>query len=266
MAGGRRGGLVAALVMGGTDLVVRARYDQASFTGSVLMVLAARRRLPGRLAENAQTRLRRAIELEAATRERERLARDIHDSVLQVLALVKRRGAGLDGEAGELARLAGEQEAALRALVTGALAGTRRRDGGPDDGCAVRRGQGLGVRPGRRGALPAWPARDIAAAVAAAGQRGRHCAPGTKVWVLVEDEPAGVTVSVRDDGCGIPPAGSAKPGPGPARGGPVDRGRIDELGGTVTRHLGALVRGPRWKSRSGRLDSVSRDEFPGPCE
>jgi 1-acyl-sn-glycerol-3-phosphate acyltransferase len=54
-----------------------------------------------------------------ATRERERLARDIHDSVLQVLALVKRRGAGLDGEAGELARLAGEQEAALRTLVTG---------------------------------------------------------------------------------------------------------------------------------------------------
>ena len=33
----------------------------------------------------------------------------------------------------------------------------------------------------------------------------RHCAPGTKVWVLVEDEPAAVTVSVRDEGCGIAP-------------------------------------------------------------
>ncbi|MEK8109454.1 hypothetical protein NKG94_42430 [Micromonospora sp. M12] len=37
-----------------------------------------------------------------------------------MLALVQRRGADLPGEAGELARLAGEQEAALRALIAGA--------------------------------------------------------------------------------------------------------------------------------------------------
>ena len=127
VAGGRRGGIAAALAMGATDLVVRAHYDQAAYTGSVLMLLAAI--AVGylvRLAEVAQQRLQRAIELEAATRERERLARDIHDSVLQVLALVKRRGAGLDGEAGELARLAGEQEAALRTLVAGHGRGDRR--------------------------------------------------------------------------------------------------------------------------------------------
>src|SRR4051812_42371991 len=126
VAGGRRWGITAALAMGACDLAVRAHYDQAAFTGTVLLLLAAL--TVGylvRLAETSQIRLQRAIELEAAarereaaTRERERLARDIHDSVLQVLALVKRRGAGLDGEAGELARLAGEQEAALRALVT----------------------------------------------------------------------------------------------------------------------------------------------------
>jgi signal transduction histidine kinase len=46
----------------------------------------------------------------------------------------------------------------------------------------------------------------VAAAVSAALDNvAKHCDPGTKVWVLVEDEPAEVTVSVRDDGCGIPP-------------------------------------------------------------
>jgi hypothetical protein len=44
------------------------------------------------LTTDAERRLQRATELEAATRERERLARGIHDSVLQVLALVQRRG------------------------------------------------------------------------------------------------------------------------------------------------------------------------------
>ncbi|WP_246835511.1 DUF5931 domain-containing protein, partial [Micromonospora sp. MH33] len=97
VSGGRRRGAVAALVLGGADLATRERIGQSSLTGVIL--------------------LQRAVELEAATRERERLARDIHDSVLQVLALVRRRGADLDGEAAELARLAGEQEAALRALI-----------------------------------------------------------------------------------------------------------------------------------------------------
>ena len=75
-----------------------------------------------RLAAEVETERRHVLEVEAANRERERLARDIHDSVLQVLALVQRRGAEVGGEAAELGRLAGEQEAALRALV-----GARRR-------------------------------------------------------------------------------------------------------------------------------------------
>src|SRR3954469_21340222 len=41
VAGGSRSGIVAALAMGATDLTVRAHYDQAAFTGSVLMLLAA---------------------------------------------------------------------------------------------------------------------------------------------------------------------------------------------------------------------------------
>jgi signal transduction histidine kinase len=206
VAGGRRAGIVAALAMGATDLAVRAHYDQAAFTGTVLMVLAAL--AVGylvRLAEVAQARLQRAIELEAATRERERLARDIHDSVLQVLALVKRRGAGLDGEAGELARLAGEQEAALRALVTSPSPGHDVEMVDLMTLLAPYASTTVSVAaPAGAVLLPSRPAREIAAAVSAALDNvAEHCAPGTKAWVLVEDEPDQVTVSVRDDGCGV---------------------------------------------------------------
>lgn len=44
------------------------------------------------LARASEATLTRALQVEAANRERERLSRDIHDGVLQVLALVQRRG------------------------------------------------------------------------------------------------------------------------------------------------------------------------------
>ncbi|NEE31653.1 sensor histidine kinase, partial [Streptomyces sp. SID7982] len=40
------------------------------------------------VARASERTLARALEIQAATRERERLARDIHDGVLQVLAMV----------------------------------------------------------------------------------------------------------------------------------------------------------------------------------
>jgi len=210
VAGGRRWGIAAALAMGATDLIVRAHYDQAAFTGTVLMVLAATAvgYLVG-VAEVSQQRLERAIQLEATIRERERLARDIHDSVLQVLALVKRRGAGLEGEAGELARLAGEQEAALRTLVTGRTAEPVDEHAEVDLIALLDPYASATVSvaaPAGAVRLPSRVATELAAAVGAALDNVvRHCEPGTKAWVLVEDEPAEVTVSVRDEGCGVPP-------------------------------------------------------------
>jgi signal transduction histidine kinase len=239
VAGGRRWGIAAALLMGATDLAVRAHYDQAAFTGTVLMLLAAI--AVGylvRLSEASQARLQRAIELEAATRERERLARDIHDSVLQVLALVKGRGAGLGGEAGELARLAGEQEAALRKLVTARPAPAVEHRTEIDLMTLLDPYASSTVSiaaPAAAVRLPSSVAAEVAAAVAAALDNvAKHCAPGTKVWVLVEDEPAQVTVSVRDDGCGIAPdrltVAEAQGRLGVAQ---SIRGRIARLGGTV---------------------------------
>ncbi len=240
VAGGRRGGIAAALIMGAADLIVRAHYDQAAFTGSVLMLLAATALgYLVRLAEVSQLRLQRAIELEAATRERERLARDIHDSVLQVLALVKRRGAGLDGEAGELARLAGEQEAALRSLVAGQDVPELVDDRAEVDVMTLL---GRFTSPdvtvsGPAGAvrLPAAVARELAAATAAALDNvARHCPPGTKAYILVEDEAAEVVVSVRDEGCGIEPDRLVQ-AESQGRLGVAQsiRGRIDDLNGRV---------------------------------
>ncbi|MEV4658434.1 DUF5931 domain-containing protein [Micromonospora sp. NPDC049301] len=240
VSGGRRRGTVAALLVAGADLATRERIAQSSFTGVILMLLAGV--VVGhvaRLAVTAEERLQRAVELEAATRERERLARDIHDSVLQVLALVQRRGADLPGEAGELARLAGEQEAALRALIAGAAPA----DGGAPDAAGVvdlRTLLGRYASPAVSLSAPATPvplprrvAGELAAATGAALDNvGRH-ADG-RAWVLIEDEGATVTVSIRDEGPGIPDGRLAEAAAQGRLGVTQSiRGRMADLGGTA---------------------------------
>nr|MDT0657811.1 DUF5931 domain-containing protein [Micromonospora sp. DSM 115978] len=252
VSGGRRRGLAAAVVLAAADLAVRERLTGSSFTGGILLVLAGFTvGYVTRLAADAEERLQRAVELEAATRERERLARGIHDSVLQVLAMVQRRGAQLDGEAGELARLAGEQEAALRSLIaTDPPPGADRHGGGSG---VDRSGAGVGddeldlrvllgghatpavslAMPATPVRLPAWAAREVAAATGAAlDNAARH--GGGRAWVLVEEENGAITVSIRDDGPGIPPGRL----PEAARQGRLGmaqsiQGRIADLGGTV---------------------------------
>ena len=145
------------------------------------------------VARASEATLARALEIEAATRERERLARDIHDSVLQVLAMVQRRGSALGGEAAELGRMAGEQEVALRTLVSSGLvppgpgvrgrrerrraSGPSRSDDEPDDGAgtdlrsllAPHAGSKVSfAEPGAPVLLAAPAARELAAAVSAA--------------------------------------------------------------------------------------------------
>ncbi|WP_229705947.1 MacS family sensor histidine kinase [Micromonospora sonchi] len=236
VSGGRRRGAAAALVLGAADLATRGLLTPSALNGAILMLLAGV--VVGhvaRLTVAAGERLQRAVELEAATRERERLARDIHDSVLQVLALVQRRGEHLDGTAGELVRLAGEQEAALRALISDT--GSAPAADAPVDlrgllGRYASATVSLST-PATPVPLPPAVARELAAAAGAAlDNAARH--GGGRAWVLLEDEGSAVTVSIRDSGPGFAPdrlAEAAAQGRlGVAQ---AIRGRLADLGGTA---------------------------------
>jgi signal transduction histidine kinase len=218
------------------------------------------------LADQAQQRLRQATEIEAANRERERLARGIHDSVLQVLSLVQKRGDELGGEAAEIGRLAGEQEAALRALVNPSAqppAATSSGGGGPGVVDLREVLSGLASHevtisaPATGVWLGAGVAHELGAAVSAAVDNARqHCPDGARTWILVEDEPDGITVTVRDEGPGIP-AGRLDQAAAQGRLGVAQsiRGRLADLGGTAT-ITSAPGQGTEVELRVGRSTDV----------
>jgi len=121
VAGGPVAGMAGAAVIAAADVAERHALPQSTFGNAVLLFIAGG--VGGyvvRLGLRAEEAVARVARQEAAIAERERIARGIHDSVLQVLALVSSRGTALGGEAAELGRLAAEQEAALRTLVSGA--------------------------------------------------------------------------------------------------------------------------------------------------
>ena len=100
MAKGWAAGVVAALAVGVADVVHRHGASTTTVTNIVLLVLSGA--LVGYvipLARQGEPALARAEASAAATRERERLSRDIHDGVLQVLALIHRRGYEIGGNA-----------------------------------------------------------------------------------------------------------------------------------------------------------------------
>jgi signal transduction histidine kinase len=244
VAGGIRAGVVAALVLSVCDLTLRHQslagaYRSPALNGTVLLLLAGV--VVGyvsTLAARAERAVQRATEAEAASRERERLARGIHDSVLQVLALVQRRGAEVGGEAAEIGRLAGEQEAALRALIAadadGAIAS------GDLDLRALLTHEASSsvsvVTPAGPVLLPGHEAREVKAAVhAALDNVRRHCGGTARAWVLVDDEGEAVTVTIRDDGPGIPPGRLALAAADGRLGvSHAIRGRMRDLGGSAS--------------------------------
>ncbi|MCW2545056.1 MAG: sensor histidine kinase [Frankiales bacterium] len=238
-----RGGWVwggtAGLVIATGAVLERQGASQTTVNSCVLLVLLGT--VVGylvQIARRAEAAYAEAVRLRAETAERERLARDVHDGVLQTLALVARRS-----HDPALVSLATGQEQALRRLVSG--------PGDTPAGSTDLRGL-LPARPGVEVAAPATPvtlpagvARKLAAAVAAAVDNALQHG-GTTAWLLVEDDDCSVTVSVRDDGPGIP-AGRLEVALTEGRLGAASsiRGRVEDLGGTVS-----------WVSTSGQGTEV----------
>lgn len=236
-------GVVAALALGVEQVLIVGRVTAAIVNGVVVMAVAGG--LLGwvdHLARVAERRAQRAAAAEAQQRERERLSRAVHDGVLQVLGLVQHRAPELGPDGVELGRLAGEQEASLRALIARL----------PDDASGPLGASGqvdLGAQIAALGsarvatAVPAdpvpWPADDadeiVAAVRAALDNVDRHAGPAARAWVLLEDEDAAVVVTIRDDGVGMRqdrPVEAAREGRlGLQR---SVLGRMAELGGSAT--------------------------------
>jgi signal transduction histidine kinase len=157
-------------------------------------------------ARRAHAELERATRLAASLEERERLSRQVHDGAIQVLALMSRRGREIGGETAELAELAGEQERALRRLVSSADA-EPRTGAMADIGALLRRRASDRVSvsvPAEPVLLAAAVADELYAAAAnALDNAASHAGPDARAYVLLEDLGDSVTVSIRDDGVGI---------------------------------------------------------------
>lgn len=236
----RRGGVAAAAVLSVADLVNRAAITAETVKGVVLLWLVGYvAGYVAGLARRAEAAFQEAVRIQASTQERERLSRRIHDGVLQVLALVQRRGAELGGEAAELGRLAGEQEHALRGLV--ATSPERVLPGGQMDlrdllGTARDASHVHLSTPAEPVLMDEYQATELAAAVAEAVHNvRRHVAADADAWVLVEEEGDAVIVTVRDDGPGIAP-GRLEQAAAQGRLGVAQSvlGRVRDLGGSAT--------------------------------
>jgi signal transduction histidine kinase len=245
------GGLVAAVALSLGDVATR-HYLSESVYGNLFLLLVGGP-IVGLMVDSllrSAARTAAAERAAAAAAERTRLARAVHDGVLQVLALVQRRGPDLGPDGTELGRLAGEQEQALRALI-------RQQDAvDPTPGVVDLVGE-LASLESRRGVSVAVPAggvllekgtaREIVAAVSACLDNVvAHVGPAAPAWVLLEVTPDSLVVTVRDDGPGIP-QGRLEEAAHEGRLGVVSsvQGRVSELGGTATLTTGSY--GTEWE-------------------
>lgn len=206
---GAAGGTAAALLQFAASVVVRDGYDGRTLAnGFILLIVGA---IAGYLA-TVTVRVERERAAAAADRarfaERERVTRSIHDGVLQVLALVHRRGAAVGGEWAELAEEAAAQEAALRALIN-----ARRQPlsipGQLDLGAelaALRSARLVVSLPEDPVNLPDSVAGEVLAAVRETLRNvDAHAGAEATTWIFVEDDADQVTVTIRDNGAGMSP-------------------------------------------------------------
>jgi signal transduction histidine kinase len=207
---GWRGGLAAAALVTTSSLMEVGSPTGNTVSNSIFVLL-----LGGcigycvDLARASHSTLAEAMRLDAARTERDRLARTVHDGVLQTLAFIHRRGGDLGGQAAQLGAMAAEQERILRALVSSAdLDDLSRAVTGPVDlRSLVRHLDGERVHvvaPGHAVLLDRRVADEVAAAVEAAVDNvRRHAGDAAQAWVLLDDDGDRVRVTVRDSGRGL---------------------------------------------------------------
>jgi signal transduction histidine kinase len=249
-----RGGALAALFLSAADLGVRTEFTQTNYGNVFLLMLGGP--IVGYMCESLQ---RMAAERDHAERaaaaagERARLARAVHDGVLQVLALVQRRGGELGGDFATLGVMAGEQETALRSLIR-QQDGLAHRPGAEVDLCQeLQRLESLRP-PVVSVATPADPlllgadrAHEITAvARACLDNVAAHVGPDASAWVLLDRIGGALVLTVRDEGPGIA-AGRLAAAVAEGRLGVAQsiRGRIADLGGTAELATGAF--GTEWE-------------------
>ncbi len=260
---GFRAGLAAGAVLGvslvvthlvnGVDVLDETTPRLLSLaSGALNFVLAGGAvGLVAQLLERSAAQVRRAAEetmraRERAARlaERESLARQIHDSVLQSLAMVHKRGRELADagpvpaeEVAGLAEMAAGQERALRALIL------RRPDEAPGGTASLRAsleelaGGELPVPLVVSATGPIWlpihHVEELTAAVRQALDNVVEHAAASRVALFAEEDDGTVVVTVRDDGSGFEYDEARL-----AAGGKIGilksiKGRVEQLGGSV---------------------------------
>lgn len=248
---------LAAGVVAGASLIAEPAINPRVVADQVLLLLlcltvgyfTSRLRITTREREQMYA-------VAAGMAERQRLARIVHDGVLQVLAMVEREGRALGPRGMRLARAAHDQEAQLRALLQDTdidvaspsidvthtnLSAILDKHASHSVSIATPAGTVL-VEPHR--------AIEINAAITEALTNvTKHAGPDAKAWVLLEREGEELIISIRDNGRGGTPAEFAAA---------ADRGRMGmrhsihgrlaDLGGSATLRT-APGRGTEWEFR-----------------
>lgn len=240
---GPKGGIASGILLSVVSAVVRDQIDLDLWTDAtapVLVSVGLALGLASNTARRAHAELERAARLAAITEERERLARQVHDGVSQVLALVRRRGSEIGGAAAELAELAGEQEVALRMLVSEQGEASRVDSTQAEvDLRSLLRPRGSTTvsvsAPPNPVLVDRTVAEELSAVVATAlSNVALHAGDGARAYVLLEDVDGEIIVSIRDDGLGIAPgrlaAAEAEGRMGVSK---SILGRVEAIGGTA---------------------------------
>lgn len=249
----------AALIVSAADLATRDEPSAGVLrTLMLLLIAAAIVGYGARLVERTADAELRAQRERAAFAERTRVYREIHDGVLQVLALTGRvaRDRRDDVELAALAREAAGQEATLRRVIQDTArigpVGSTGSIGSVDLvsalGALAAQSPGCQVAtPAHECPAPAPLAEEVLAATREALINiGKHCPPGTGAWLLLEAEDDVYRLTVRDDGPGIPD-GRLEVAAATGHHGVTGsiRGRIADAGGTAELTTGAF--GTEWE-------------------